>query len=98
MSPEQVSGSKVDGCSDLFSLGVTLYQLSTGKLPFVSDTMAGLAHKICNENPPDIRKLRSDIPACLVRIINKSMQKQKDNRYKSGAQMAKSLRQCRETL
>jgi len=98
MSPEQVSGSKVDGCSDLFSLGVTLYQLSTGKLPFVSDTMAGLAHRICNENPPDIRKLRSDIPACLVRIINKAMQKQKENRYKSGAQMAKSLRQCRETL
>jgi CHASE2 domain-containing sensor protein/tRNA A-37 threonylcarbamoyl transferase component Bud32 len=98
MSPEQVSGSKVDGCSDLFSLGVTLYQLSTGKLPFVSDTMAGLAHKICNENPPDIRKLRDDIPACLVRIINKAMQKQKENRYKSGAQMAKSLRQCRETL
>jgi serine/threonine-protein kinase len=98
MSPEQVCGSKVDGGSDLFSLGVTLYQLSTGKLPFVSDTMAGLAHKICNENPPDIRKLRDDIPACLARIINKAMQKQKDNRYKSGAQMAKSLRQCRETL
>ena len=77
---------------------MTLYQLCTGRLPFVSDTMAGLAHKICNETQVDVRKIRSEIPACLGRIINKAMQKQKENRYKSGAQMAKSLRQCRETL
>jgi serine/threonine-protein kinase len=98
MSPEQVDGQKVDGGSDLFSLGTTLYQLSTGRLPFVSDTLAGLTHQICNEKQVDVTKIRADLPACLSRIINKAMRKQRQDRYKSGAQMAKALRLCRESL
>jgi len=98
MSPEQVDGQKVDGGSDLFSLGTTLYQLSTGQLPFVSDTLAGLSHKICTEKQVDVTKIRNDLPACLSRIINKAMRKQRQDRYKSGAQMAKALRLCRESL
>jgi serine/threonine-protein kinase len=97
MSPEQVSGSKVDGGSDLYSLGTTLYQLATGQLPFVSDSFAGLTHKICNEKPVDVTKIRSEIPPCLSRIINKAMRKQREDRYKNGAQMAKALRMCRES-
>ena len=95
MSPEQASGQKVDGCSDLFSLGATLYQLTTGKLPFISDTVAGVTHKICNEKQIDVRKIRAEIPACLSRVINKALQKNKEDRYKSGAQMARALRLCR---
>ena len=98
MSPEQVDGKKVDGGSDLFSLGTTLYQLSTGRLPFVSDTLAGLTHKICNEKQVDAAKINSDVPACLSRIINKAMRKQREDRYKNGAQMAKALRLCRDSL
>lgn len=98
MSPEQVDGKKVDGGSDLFSLGTTLYQLSTGQLPFVSDTLAGLTYKICNEKQIDAIKIRSDLPPCLSRIINKAMRKQREDRYKSGAQMARALRLCRESL
>jgi serine/threonine-protein kinase len=98
MSPEQVDGKKVDGGSDLFSLGTTLYQLSTGQLPFVSDTLAGLTHKICNEKQVDAAKINSDIPACLSRIINKAMRKQREDRYKNGMQMAKALRLCRDSL
>ena len=98
MSPEQVDGKKVDGGSDLFSLGSTLYQLSTGQLPFVSDTLAGLTHKICNEKQVDASKVRSEVPACLSRIINKAMRKQREDRYKTGAQMAKALRMCRDSL
>jgi serine/threonine-protein kinase len=98
MSPEQVDGQKVDGGSDLFSLGTTLYQLCTGQLPFVSDTLAGLSHKICTEKQVDVTKIRNDLPACLSRIINKAMRKQRQDRYKSGAQMAKALRLCRESL
>jgi serine/threonine-protein kinase len=97
MSPEQVSGSKVDGGSDLYSLGTTLYQLTTGQLPFAADTFAGLTHKICNEKQVDVTKIRSEIPACLSRIINKAMRKQREDRYKNGAQMAKALRLCRES-
>jgi serine/threonine-protein kinase len=98
MSPEQVMGDKVDGGADLFSLGTTLYQLTTGQLPFTSDTLAGLTHKICNEKQLDVIKIRSDIPACLNRIINKAMRKQREDRYKNGAQMAKALRLCRDSL
>jgi CHASE2 domain-containing sensor protein/tRNA A-37 threonylcarbamoyl transferase component Bud32 len=98
MSPEQVDGQKVDGGSDLFSLGTTLYQLSTGQLPFVADTLAGLTHKICNEKQVDITRIRPELPPCLSRIINKAMRKQREDRYKNGAQMAKSLRLCRESL
>jgi len=98
MSPEQVAGQKVDGGSDLFSLGTTLYQLSTGQLPFISDTLAGLTHKICNEKQVDVTKIRPELPACLNRIINKALRKQREDRYKNGAQMAKALRLCRESL
>lgn len=98
MSPEQVDGNKVDGGSDLFSLGTTLYQLTTGQLPFVSDTIAGLTYKICNEKHVDVTKINKDIPACLSRIINKALRKQRQDRYKNGAQMAKALRLCRDSL
>jgi serine/threonine-protein kinase len=98
MSPEQVDGKKVDGGSDLFSLGTTLYQLSTGQLPFVADTLASLTHKICHEKQMDAHKVRDEVPACLSRIINKALRKPREERYKSGAQMAKALRMCRDSL
>jgi serine/threonine-protein kinase len=98
MSPEQASGDKVDGRSDLYSLGTTLYQLSTGKMPFVSDTLSGLIYKICNVKHEDASKVREAVPPCLSRVINKALSKDREDRYKNGAQMAKALRMCRNSL
>jgi serine/threonine-protein kinase len=95
MSPEQAKGNKVDGSSDLFSLGTMLYELTTGRLPFKAENMAGVMHKVCNEQQPDAISVRADIPECLDRIIDRAMQKNKADRYASGAEMASALRKCR---
>jgi eukaryotic-like serine/threonine-protein kinase len=94
MSPEQLSGKKIDGRSDLFSLGVTLYQLACGQLPFVGDSMAQLMFKIANEPHLDIRTVKPDLPACLVAIIDRALVKDADQRYQTGGEMAKDLRAC----
>jgi CHASE2 domain-containing sensor protein len=94
MSPEQLAGKKIEGASDLFSLGVSLYQMACGKLPFEGDSMAQLMYRIANEQHPDILTIRADLPACLVAIINRSLAKQVDVRYANGAEMAEALRKC----
>jgi serine/threonine-protein kinase len=98
MSPEQLAGRKVDGSSDLFSLGVTLYQLACGRLPFDGDSMAQLMYRIANEAPTDILTVRADLPPCLVAILGKALAKQPGDRYASGAELAEALRQCAATL
>ncbi len=92
MSPEQLSGKKVDGRSDLFSLGVTLYQLLTGALPFQADSMATLMFKIANEAPAPVLALRPDLPPELETIIARALQKQLEARYAAGRDFARDLR------
>ncbi|MGH8751161.1 MAG: serine/threonine protein kinase, partial [Burkholderiales bacterium] len=94
MSPEQLSGKKIDGRSDLFSLGVSLYQLCCGKLPFEGDSMAQLMYKIANEQPADIRTFNPDAPNCLIDILHTALAKNAEKRYQTGAQMAQALKQC----
>ncbi len=93
MSPEQLSGKKIDGRSDLFSLGVTLYQLICGKLPFDGDSMAQLMFKIANEAHPDIRTINPEFTDSLAAIIDKALKKDADQRYQTGAELARDLRQ-----
>jgi len=94
MSPEQLAGKKIDGQSDLFSLGVTLYQLACGSLPFQGESMTQLMFKIANEPPIDIFGINPALPECLAAIINKSLAKDVDARFRSGEEMAQALRQC----
>ena len=94
MSPEQLAGHKIEGRSDLFSLGASLYQLACGKLPFVGDSLAQLMYRIANEPHIDILSVKPDLPACLVAIIDRSMAKRIEDRYASGAEMAEALRRC----
>ncbi len=98
MSPEQLAGKKVDGRSDLFSLGVMLYQLLSGSLPFKAESMASLMFKITNEEAPDITTILPDIPDCLTNIIRKTLEKNADERYQTGTDMANDLKLCLKKL
>jgi serine/threonine-protein kinase len=94
MSPEQLSGKKVDGRSDLFSLGVTMYQLLAGQLPFQADSMATLMFKIANEAHAPVTLFRGELPASIDSAIEKAMQKDPEQRYQRGAEFAKDVRAC----
>ena len=98
MSPEQLAGKKIDGRSDLFSLGVMLFQLVCGKLPFEGESMAQLMFRIANEAHPDIRDIRPDVPDCLSAIIDRALAKDIEARYQSGNDMAADLRTCSGNL
>jgi len=94
MSPEQIEGEIVTGRSDLFSLGVTLYQLLTGFLPFRADSLAKLMFKIANEPHQPIRLIREELPECVEIILGKALAKQPADRFENGAEMALALRDC----
>ncbi|HKU69529.1 MAG TPA: serine/threonine-protein kinase, partial [Burkholderiales bacterium] len=98
MSPEQLSGQKVEGRSDLFSLGVAFYQMTCGKLPFQGDSMAQLMFKIANEQHADIRTHNPKLPACVAAIVNKALAKDPAQRWQDGEMMAKALRLCLQSL
>jgi CHASE2 domain-containing sensor protein/predicted Ser/Thr protein kinase len=92
MSPEQIAGRKVDGRSDLYSLGVMLYQMLSGVLPFRGESMAELMYKIANEEAPDIRVIRQDIPDRLANVVALSLSKRPETRYQDGDHFAADLR------
>ena len=98
MSPEQLAGRKVDGRSDIFSLGVTLYQLLSGSLPFQAESMATLMFKIANEPHAPITAVRPDLPASINAIIDKVLQKNFEARYQRGNDFARDLRGVLATL
>jgi len=92
MSPEQLQGKKIDGRSDLFSLAVSLYQLSCGRLPFEGDSMAQLMYKIANEHAPDILQYNQTLPPKFVAFLDKAMSKEAEQRYQTGDEFAFELR------
>lgn len=94
MSPEQLAGKRIDGRSDLYSLGITLFQMLTGNLPFRADSMPELMHKIAHAEPPSIHQWRSELPEFISDIVAKALQKQPHARYQTGQQFAHALHQA----
>ena len=91
MSPEQANGEKLDGRSDLFSTGIVLYQMLTGRRPFRGDSLVAVATRITTEDPPPITKQRPDVPASLRRVVDRCLAKQPGNRFQTGRELSDAL-------
>jgi serine/threonine protein kinase len=91
MSPEQVAEKPLTGQTDLYSLGVVMFQLLTGRRPFTARSLPSLVERIRNDPPPPVHELRPEVPEPLARIVERALQKEPTLRYSSGREMAADL-------
>src|SRR5258706_3886294 len=98
MSPEQAAGRPVDGRSDLFSLGVILYELLTGRKAFDSNNVATLMLQIMQKDPEPCRNFAPEVPASLQRIVSRLLQKRPEQRFQTGEQLAEALERERAAI
>ncbi|MBU0529078.1 protein kinase [bacterium] len=91
MSPEQIEGSKVDQRSDIYSFGVVLYEMISGRLPFVGEHEAATLYSIVNELPPDVISLNPNANPGLVAIVEKAIEKNPSNRYQNASELLDDL-------
>jgi hypothetical protein len=94
MSPEQIAGTEINGRSDLFSLGVILYQLLTGEKPFVGDTIPTLLYNIVNKDPTPPSQIDSSIPPLYDDVIAKALAKNPDKRYRRARDFVEDLKRA----
>ncbi len=94
MAPEQLAGAPVDGRADIYALGVTVFQLLTGALPLRGESLGQLMQAIAHQVPPDVRRLRRDIPAPVANIVRLCLQKKPADRFQTGAQLAAAFHAC----
>lgn len=98
MSPEQTRGYPVDARTDLFSLGVLLYEMISGRTPFAGETSADVMANILNLDPPPISELAADAPLQLHLILEKALRKSREERYQTAVEMREDLRLLRDLL
>jgi serine/threonine-protein kinase len=98
MSPEQVAGKKVDGRSDLFSLGVVFYELLTGTRPFKGDNLTALLYAVSNTEYVPLEELAPKTPPCIIEIVERLLSKGVSRRYQSAAQLIKDLQSCQDAM
>jgi serine/threonine-protein kinase len=94
MSPEQLGADELTGLSDLFSLGVTLYELLTGEVPFKASNISVLMTKITTEEAAPVANRRAGIPPSVDAVLAKALAKRPEDRFSCGAEMAIALRNC----
>ncbi|MFC1840805.1 CHASE2 domain-containing serine/threonine-protein kinase [Thermodesulfobacteriota bacterium] len=92
MSPEQINGKNIDGRSDIFALGVVLFELLAGDVPFHGKNITSLLYQITQAKHPDIRELNPKVPKVCAQIIDKALEKKPKNRFQKGTEMAKYLK------
>lgn len=98
MSPEQIAGKKVDGRSDMFSLAVVMFELLTGRPPFLADNVSALLFAIAQTPHPSLKALRPDLPPTVKDVMDRALQKDPAQRYRRASEFATALRSCAQGL
>jgi serine/threonine-protein kinase len=98
LSPEQARGETLTASSDLYSLGVVMFEMLAGRPPFVGPTAVSIAMQHASTNPPLLRQFNPTVPVCVEQIIMRTLEKEPEYRFQSAAEMQQALRQCAKDI